>query len=244
MRAAHLESGGSFVVEVGIPQLRRLPPGDHRGGLHRDADTWVSTLSMSPTSSASRTTTGSPTDRPRPSRRRGASCGRPSWISWRAIAGMRLRERWSGWRREPFTSESGMHSRCGRRPSASGHGVACARWPISGRGSALAPEGVHALLADAPFAWWLAGGWSLDQLAGCQTRDHGDIDVQVAATRRRPCARLARPTGTSTWPTLRARDAAPWPLDEELAADLHDVWCRRRRRGALARPAHGGRRRG
>ena len=26
--AAHLEPGGRFVVEVGIPQLRRLPPGE------------------------------------------------------------------------------------------------------------------------------------------------------------------------------------------------------------------------
>ena len=25
------------------------------------------------------------------------------------LAGMRLRERWSGWRREPFTSESRQH---------------------------------------------------------------------------------------------------------------------------------------
>ena len=25
------------------------------------------------------------------------------------IAGMRLRERWSGWRHEPFTSDSGQH---------------------------------------------------------------------------------------------------------------------------------------
>jgi hypothetical protein len=26
--AAHLEPGGSFVVEVGVPALRRLPPGE------------------------------------------------------------------------------------------------------------------------------------------------------------------------------------------------------------------------
>src|SRR6187200_2837797 len=27
-QAAHLEPGGCFVVEVGVPELRRLPPGD------------------------------------------------------------------------------------------------------------------------------------------------------------------------------------------------------------------------
>jgi SAM-dependent methyltransferase len=48
--SAHLRPGGSFVVEVGVPALRRLP-----------------------------------------------------------LAGMVLRERWSSWTREPFTSESTEH---------------------------------------------------------------------------------------------------------------------------------------
>lgn len=92
---------------------------------------------------------------------------------------------------------------------------------------ALSPEGVRALFADAPFAWWLGGGWSLDRLAGYQTRDHADTDVQVLrpeAPRVRGWlahwdVHVADPPGTGT---LR-----PWPLDEELGAGLHDVWCRR-----------------
>ena len=32
--AAHLEPGGCFVVEVVVPQLRRLPPGETGPGLH------------------------------------------------------------------------------------------------------------------------------------------------------------------------------------------------------------------
>ena len=32
--AAHLEPGGSFVVEVVVPQLRRLQPGRGRAGVH------------------------------------------------------------------------------------------------------------------------------------------------------------------------------------------------------------------
>jgi hypothetical protein len=32
------------------------------------------------------------------------------------IAGLRLRERWSGWGREPFTSESTSHVSVWRRP--------------------------------------------------------------------------------------------------------------------------------
>ena len=33
------------------------------------------------------------------------------------LAGMRLRERWSGWRREPFTSESTKHVSVWAKPS-------------------------------------------------------------------------------------------------------------------------------
>ena len=91
----------------------------------------------------------------------------------------------------------------------------------------LTPEGVRDLFAGAPFRWWLAGGWSLDRLVGHPTREHADTDVQVL----RPDAALVRdwlggwdphvadPPGTGT---LR-----PWPPDEPLGADLHDVWSRR-----------------
>jgi hypothetical protein len=34
------------------------------------------------------------------------------------LAGMTLRERWSGWRREPFTSESTKHVSVGERPAS------------------------------------------------------------------------------------------------------------------------------
>ena len=34
------------------------------------------------------------------------------------IAGMRLRERWSDWSREPFTSESGTHVSVWEKPGS------------------------------------------------------------------------------------------------------------------------------
>jgi hypothetical protein len=34
------------------------------------------------------------------------------------LAGMTLRERWSGWRREPFTSESTKHVSVWERPAS------------------------------------------------------------------------------------------------------------------------------
>ncbi|HEY3764521.1 MAG TPA: class I SAM-dependent methyltransferase [Gaiellales bacterium] len=107
--AAHLVPGGCFVIEVGIPQLQRLPPGEtfhpftvtptHLGideydivrqGLvshhYRVGQGGVDVLSV------------------------------PFRYVWPAeldlmarLAGMTLRERWSGWAREPFTSESTTH---------------------------------------------------------------------------------------------------------------------------------------
>jgi hypothetical protein len=38
--ALHLEQGGCFVVEVGVPELRRLPPGERHVVFHADGDSW------------------------------------------------------------------------------------------------------------------------------------------------------------------------------------------------------------
>jgi SAM-dependent methyltransferase len=107
--AAHLEPGGCFVVEVGVPQLRLLPPGqtavpftvaEDRLGFdtydvvtqemwshhHRRADGGWQALAV-------------------PFR-----YVWPSELDLMArLAGLRLRERWAGWRREPFTAESRSH---------------------------------------------------------------------------------------------------------------------------------------
>lgn len=107
--SAHLEPGGCFVIEVGIPQLQRLPPGetvrpftvreDRLGFDEYDVanqglishhysvvDGKLETLSI------------------------------PFRYVWPAeldlmarIAGMRLRERWSDWNRQPFTNGSSKH---------------------------------------------------------------------------------------------------------------------------------------
>ena len=76
--SAHLEPGGCFVIEVLVPELRRLPPGEtfrpfdvSRGTSGSTSTTWLDRAS-------SRTTTGSPTARSRSSRPRSATSGRRS----------------------------------------------------------------------------------------------------------------------------------------------------------------------
>jgi SAM-dependent methyltransferase len=107
--AAHLEPGGRFVIEVGIPQLQRLPPGEtvrpfdvspeHLGFDEYDV------VSQGLVSHHYSLVDGAWEAVSMPFR-----YVWPSELDLMArIAGMTLRERWAGWRREPFTSESTKH---------------------------------------------------------------------------------------------------------------------------------------
>jgi ubiquinone/menaquinone biosynthesis C-methylase UbiE len=107
--AAHLEPGGAFVVETGVPDLQRLPPGEtilpfraESAGLSFD----VYDVVTQRFSSQHFDFTG---DRVRafPVEFRYAW---PAELDLMArIAGLTLRERWSGWRGEPFTALSRSH---------------------------------------------------------------------------------------------------------------------------------------
>lgn len=115
--AAQLEPGGCFVVEVMIPELQRLPPGEtvrafsvtphHLGFDEYDvaAQGLVSHHYW-------------PRDDP------GEVRSVPFRYVWPAeldlmarLAGMTLRERWSGWHREPFTSDSTAHVSVWQKPA-------------------------------------------------------------------------------------------------------------------------------
>ncbi|WP_204068008.1 class I SAM-dependent DNA methyltransferase [Planobispora siamensis] len=107
--AAHLEPGGCFVIENYVPELRRLPPGqtihpftvspEHLGFEEYDVASqiaishhyWVVADRLEIFSSPHR-------------------YAWPSELDLMArIAGMTLRERWAGWKRTPFTSDSRSH---------------------------------------------------------------------------------------------------------------------------------------
>ena len=107
--AAHLESGGAFVIEVGVPLLRRLPPGEtvntigFSGTYHCVDEFDVATQGL--VSHHFTAVDGTFRKRSIPFR-----YVWPSELDLMArLAGMRLRDRWSGWTREPFTSESTRH---------------------------------------------------------------------------------------------------------------------------------------
>ena len=114
--ATHLEPGGCFVIEVGIPELQRVPPGETFHVFHLSETRWgideYDVANQGLISHHFEIVDG-----------RLERNSVPFRYTWPAeldlmaqLAGMRLRERWSGWRREPFTSESRKHVSVWEKP--------------------------------------------------------------------------------------------------------------------------------
>ncbi|MCA5892568.1 class I SAM-dependent methyltransferase [Isoptericola sp. NEAU-Y5] len=111
--AAHLRPGGRFVVEVGVPNLRRLPPGQDtvpfgiepwEGGGYVGFDRY-DTVTQEFTSNHVTVEGGHGRFRSIPFR-----YVWPSELDLMArIAGLRLVHRWADWDRSPFTAESRSH---------------------------------------------------------------------------------------------------------------------------------------
>lgn len=116
--AAHLEPGGSFVIEVGLPDLQRLPPGERFVLFHVGDDRWgideYDVASQGMTSHHLTTRAGK--------LERSSVPFRYTWPAeldlMAQLAGMSLRERWGGWRREPFTSDSRQHVSVWEKPAS------------------------------------------------------------------------------------------------------------------------------
>ena len=106
---AHLEPGGCFVIEVGVPELRRLPPGETMHVFDASEGHWgideYDLVNQGLVSHHFSLVDGAIERVSMPFR-----YVWPSELDLMAeLAGMRLRERWSGWKREPFTGESRKH---------------------------------------------------------------------------------------------------------------------------------------
>ena len=107
--AAHLQTGGRFVIEVGVPSLQKLPFGETVRPF-QVSDTYVSfdefdVVNQGLISHHLRARDGKFEKRSIPFR-----YAWPAELDLMArIAGMTLQERWSGWKHEPFTRESTKH---------------------------------------------------------------------------------------------------------------------------------------
>ena len=120
--AAHLEPGGCFVIEVGVPDLQRLPPGE----TVRAFDLSPTRLGFDEYDVASQglishhyTVVDGKLD----------VFSMPFRYVWPSeldlmarLAGMTLRERWTDWTREPFTSDSTSHVSVWQKPATGSGG--------------------------------------------------------------------------------------------------------------------------
>jgi SAM-dependent methyltransferase len=115
--AAHLEPGGRFVIEVGLPDLQRLPFGEtirpfHLSDTHLGFDEY-DVVNQGLVSHHYTAAEGS--------FERWSVPFRYVWPSeldlMAELAGMKLSERWSGWTREPFTMLSTKHVSVWEKPA-------------------------------------------------------------------------------------------------------------------------------
>lgn len=115
--AAHLAPGGCFVIEVGVPGLQSLPPGETIKAFHvsetRLGFDEFDVANQGLISHHFEVVDGSL-----------EQVSIPFRYAWPAefdlmaeMAGLRLRERWSGWKREPFTSDSRQHVSVWEKPA-------------------------------------------------------------------------------------------------------------------------------
>jgi SAM-dependent methyltransferase len=116
--AAHLEPGGRFVVEVGIPDLRRLPMGE----TIRPFTVTPTTLGFDEYDVANQQLTS---HHYRVTDARVEVMSIPFRYAWPAeldlmaqLAGLAPRERWTDWQRTPFTSLSERHVSVWEKPDA------------------------------------------------------------------------------------------------------------------------------
>jgi hypothetical protein len=106
------------VIEVGVPALQSLPPGETLRAFHVSETRWgideYDVVRQGLTSHHFEIVDG-----------RLERLSIPFRFAWPAeldlmaeLAGMSLRERWSGWQREPFTSDSHKHVSVWEKPAA------------------------------------------------------------------------------------------------------------------------------
>jgi SAM-dependent methyltransferase len=115
--AGHLRSGGRFLIETGVPQLNRQPPGEtirpfDVSPLHVGFDEYVDIVNQISVShhyfiDGDRVRTQSAAFR----------YVWPSELDLMAeLAGMKLEARWANWQRAPFTGDSPAHVSVWRKP--------------------------------------------------------------------------------------------------------------------------------
>jgi len=115
--ARHLAPGGCFVIETGVPPLRQLPPGQdiqgYRAGPGRIVSYSFDHATQNYRGHYVEFADGTGEYQTIPFR-----YAWPSELDLMArLAGLRLRDRWAGWNREAFTTDSRSHVSVWEKPA-------------------------------------------------------------------------------------------------------------------------------
>jgi SAM-dependent methyltransferase len=115
--AAHLEPGGAFLIEVMVPDLRLLPPGQR----YVPFDVSANHLGVDEYDTVTQAMWSHHVSRRGDAWERSSGPFRYVWPAeldlMAELAGLRLRDRWAGWREEPFTDESRSHVSVWEKPA-------------------------------------------------------------------------------------------------------------------------------
>jgi len=116
--AAHLEPGGRFVIEVGVPGLQRLPPGETIQSFHVSETRW----GLDEYDVANQGLTSHHFEFAEGRVERFSIPFRYAWPSeldlMAQLAGMDLESRAADWKGNPFTNDSESHVSVWRKPGA------------------------------------------------------------------------------------------------------------------------------
>jgi len=115
--AEHLAPGGCFVIEVMVPELRKIPAGQNIVPFSTGPTEWAYTTYDTVTQDATCHYVTVTADG------RGEVHSTPFRYVWPSeldlmaqLAGLRLRDRWDGWTRRPFTEDSVQHVSVWEKP--------------------------------------------------------------------------------------------------------------------------------
>jgi SAM-dependent methyltransferase len=117
--ADHLRPGGTFVIEVGVPALRLLPPGQRAVPFVVEDDRWAYDLYDCATQAMSSNYVDNYVDDDEGRRSIPFRYVWPSELDLMArIAGLVLTQRWEDWDGRPFTHESTRHVSVWQKPGS------------------------------------------------------------------------------------------------------------------------------
>ncbi len=84
---------------------------------------------------------------------------------------------------------------------------------------------IKELFAEAPFPWFMCGGWAIDLYLGEVTREHKDVDVAIWRQDQLAMQHYLTKRGW-TIEVAGGGQLMPWATGEFIELPKHNVWCK------------------